>query len=74
MLSMQQGAEQNDDKEIKSIIKTNRTMKISVHMGRSEFYQLDDVGYAVPVSQFDIVSSIHQTLVTLQKINKAHRV
>ena len=27
---------------------------------------LDDVGHTVPVSQFDVVSSIHQALVPLQ--------
>ena len=30
-----------------------------------EVYLLDDVGDTVPVSQFDVVSSFHQALVTL---------
>ena len=32
-------------------------------------YQLDDVGDAVPVSQFDVFSSIYQALIALQDIN-----
>lgn len=28
---------------------------------------LDDVGHTVPVGQFDVVSSVHQALVSLQR-------
>lgn len=31
-------------------------------------YQLDDVGHTVPVCQFDVLASIHQSLVSLKKV------